>query len=260
MENAAAKRSPLVGSAAPDFKLQDDKEEWHTLADFRGRWVVLYFYPKDDTPGCTCEATEFTGLLKNFNDMGASVVGVSPDNPSLHRLFRRQYELKITLLSDTDHTVMTRYGAWVASTVAGQKVERVVRQTFLIDPAGTIRYHWPEVMPRGHARRVKEKLAELQKEYGQAATRPGDFSPDEVHAEALHDASAAIASGELYICETGTIALYAPGIPRNRLDLVKDLPRRPLPSGCTDPRVFRSIAYAEVFNQEVVRFVAEHPK
>lgn len=160
MEDAASKRSPLAGSVAPDFKLQDDAEQWHTLADYRGKWVVLYFYPKDDTPGCTCQATEFTGLLKSFNDMGATVVGISPDNPSMHRLFRRQYNLKITLLSDPDKTTMSRYGTWITSEVAGQKVERVVRQTFLIDPAGKIAHHWPEVIPRGHAQRVADKLAQ----------------------------------------------------------------------------------------------------
>jgi hypothetical protein len=94
----------------------------------------------------------------------------------------------------------------------------------------------------------------------QTAAPPSDFSADAVRAEALRDASAAISNGELHICETGTIGIYAPGVPKRKLELVRGLPRRTLPSGCTEPRVFRSIAYAEVFNGEIVKYLSKHKR
>ncbi len=161
-EEAASRRSPFLGKPAPDFALKDQAGRTVALDDLRGKWVVLYFYPKDDTPGCTCEATEFTHLLAQFRDMGAEVYGVSEDPPEVHRIFIKQYNLGVDLFSDPDHQVMRRYGAWVDTSLGDSRYERMIRSTVLIGPDGTIRYHWPEVIPTGHAERVRQKLAELQ--------------------------------------------------------------------------------------------------
>ena len=164
-ESAAAARSPLAGRSAPDFSLPDDAGKSVRLADFRGRWVVLYFYPQGDTPGCTCEATEFTQLLQDFNDLNAAVVGVSPDSPASLAYFRKKYDLRLNLLSDPDRTVARQYGAAHAFTLGTDtpdpKDEQTIRTTYLIDPAGKIAYHWPEVIPEGHAARVRDRLATL---------------------------------------------------------------------------------------------------
>jgi len=162
MEQAAAQRSEVVGRPAPEFTLRNQDGQPTALSDFRGRWVVLYFYPKDDTPGCACQATEFTELLTQFRDMNAVILGVSEDPPASHRLFTEKYDLKLDLLSDPDHEVMRRYGAWVTSSLGDEQYGRVIRTTYIICPRGTIQYHWPEVIPQGHAERVREKLAQLQ--------------------------------------------------------------------------------------------------
>ncbi|MBN2584402.1 MAG: peroxiredoxin [Planctomycetes bacterium] len=162
IELAAAEQSPVVGATAPDFTLLDQNGQAVTLSGVRGKWVVLYFYPKDDTPGCTCQATEFTELLAHFRRMNAEVFGISEDSPMSHRRFVSRYNLALTLLSDQDHAVMERYGAWVQSGVGNRRYGRVVRMTMIVDPQGVIRYHWPEVIPQGHAARVREKLQELQ--------------------------------------------------------------------------------------------------
>lgn len=159
MEEAAASRSQMTGKRAPEFALLDSNSRRVSLDDFRGQWLVLYFYPADDTPGCTCQATEFTELLFRFRDMGAEVVGVSTDSPDTHQYFKDKHGLKITLLSDPDHRVMERYGAWSSSGIGGG---RPIRTTVIIGPDGRIRHHWPEVIPTGHAERVREKLHELQ--------------------------------------------------------------------------------------------------
>ncbi len=164
MEEAAASRSPLKGVAAPAFTLLNQQEKPVSLDAMRGKWTILYFYPKDDTPGCTCQATEFTDILRRIHTLNAQVFGVSPDNPSSHRFFINKYKLGVTLLSDTDHKVMSQYGAYVPFKVGAIEGHRVVRSTFLIDPQGKIAYHWPEVIPQGHAARVRDKLAAIQKQ------------------------------------------------------------------------------------------------
>jgi len=161
MEAAAAQRSTATGKIAPPFILLDEVGNQVELAKLRGQWVVLYFYPKDDTPGCVCQATEFTGLLTHFREMKTKVIGVSPDTVKNHQFFREKYSLGITLLSDVEHQVMQRYGAWVRVRLGDQVTGRVIRSTFIIDPAGRIAWHWPEVIPSGHAQRVQQKLAEL---------------------------------------------------------------------------------------------------
>jgi peroxiredoxin Q/BCP len=163
-EQAASARSPIVGERAPDFTLKDQDDKDVTLSSLRGQWVVLYFYPKDDTPGCTCEATEFTSMLDSLRKINAKVYGISPDSPSSHRAFSQVYKLKLNLLSDPDHKVMTEYGAYVQASLGEKKYWRAIRTTMIVDPEGVIRYHWPEVIPKGHAERVRQELMRLQAE------------------------------------------------------------------------------------------------
>lgn len=161
-EAAASSRSPVVGRSAPDFTLPDETGVERSLSGMRGRWVVLYFYPQSDTPGCTCQATEFTALLTRFHTLNAEVVGVSPDLPGNLAYFRRKYDLRLTLLSDAEKRVMKQYGAVVEYPMEGMTSWSVNRSTYLIDPAGRIARHWPEVVPQGHAQRVADALASLQ--------------------------------------------------------------------------------------------------
>lgn len=163
MEAAASATSPAMATEAPPFTLLDANSKPVSLKDFRGHWVVLYFYPKDDTPGCICQATEFTALLFEFEKLGGNIVGVSEDPPERHLAFTQNHDLKLALLSDPQHTVMQQYGAWVETSIGTREFSRTIRSTFLIDPKGIIRWHWPEVIPKGHAQRVKDKLVELQK-------------------------------------------------------------------------------------------------
>jgi thioredoxin-dependent peroxiredoxin len=167
MENAAAAASPAVGLAAPGFSALDQNRRTATLSEYGGRYVILYFYPKDDTPGCVCEATEFTDLLYRFHELEGDVVGVSPDSPESHKKFETKYGLQVRLLADPEHAIMREYGAWVDARIGDARHGRVVRTTYILDPGGRIAWHWPEVIPSGHAARVNEKLAELR-----AAARP----------------------------------------------------------------------------------------
>ncbi len=150
-----------IGKRAPSFTLRDANGGKVVLSDLAGQWVVLYFYPKDDTPGCTVEACEFTSGLPDFEKLDATVLGCSPDSPEAHRKFIAKYKLKIKLLSDPDHQVMEKYGAWGEKTTYGKKTVGAIRSTVLIDPAGRVAYHWPTVKAAGHAEQVRAKLAEL---------------------------------------------------------------------------------------------------
>jgi thioredoxin-dependent peroxiredoxin len=150
-----------VGKKAPAFTLQDEDGKKVKLADLAGQWVVLYFYPKDDTPGCTVEACEFTSGLSAFGKLDATVLGCSRDSPESHRKFIAKYKLKVKLLSDPEHEVMEKYGAWGEKENYGKKFMGVIRSTVLIDPAGQVAYHWATVKAAGHAGKVAEKLAEL---------------------------------------------------------------------------------------------------
>ena len=150
-----------VGSKAPAFTLPDQNGKKVALKDLAGRWVVLYFYPKDDTPGCTVEACEFTTALSTFDKLEATVLGVSPDSPASHLKFQDKHKLKITLLSDPDHKVLEKYGAWGVKKMYGKERQGVIRSTVLIDPAGRVVHHWPNVKAAGHAEQVRQKLAEL---------------------------------------------------------------------------------------------------
>jgi peroxiredoxin Q/BCP len=150
-----------IGKRAPAFTLADQHDEKVRPADFKGQWVVLYFYPRDDTPGCTVEACDFTAGIKQFEKLDAVVLGVSPDSTESHRRFSKKHKLKVRLLSDPKHAVMETYGAWGAKTLYGKKSVGVLRSTVLIDPAGKVAYRWPKVQAKGHAEKVREKIEEL---------------------------------------------------------------------------------------------------
>lgn len=156
-----AKQTLKIGNKAPAFTLADQNGKKLALSGLSGQWVALYFYPKDDTPGCTKEACEFTSALKDFEKLGACVVGISPDSPDSHLKFIRKHRLKLRLLSDPDHKVITKYGAWGTKSMYGRSFEGVIRSTVLVDPAGRIAAHWPKVKPAGHAEQVRQKLEEL---------------------------------------------------------------------------------------------------
>ena len=165
IEKAASELSPVIGKSAPDFTLVDQNSQPVTLSKHRGKWVVLYFYPKDNTPGCTLEAKDFTALLPKFRQMNTQLFGVSEDSPKSHCDFIDKHGLELRLLSDPNHEVMELYGAWVRSSLGSLNYGRVIRTTMIVDPKGVIRHYWPEVIAQGHADRVLSRLTELQKEY-----------------------------------------------------------------------------------------------
>jgi peroxiredoxin Q/BCP len=151
------------GKKAPAFTLLDQNGKKVSLASLEGHWTVLYFYPRDDTPGCTTEACEFTADIGDFKGLDATVVGCSPDDAASHKKFIAKYSLAVTLLSDPDHKMMEKYGAWGEKNLYGKKVEGVIRSTVIIDPSGKVAHFWPKVQAAGHAAKVAEKLEELQK-------------------------------------------------------------------------------------------------
>lgn len=146
------------GAPAPPFTLPDQDGRPVSLADFAGRRLVVYFYPADDTPGCTKEACQFNDNLAAFEAGGVPVLGVSPDDDRSHTRFRSAYGLRFPLLSDPDHQVMERYGAWGEKTLYGRKTVGVIRSTFLIDENGNVARAWYNVRSDGHAAKV---LAEV---------------------------------------------------------------------------------------------------
>ena len=152
------KSNAAVGGKAPDFALETDTGERLSLEQLRGKTVILYFYPKDDTPGCTTEACEFRDLFPRFTRGKAVILGISPDSPRKHANFRKKYDLPFTLLSDKDHEVAERYGLWVEKTFWGRKYMGVERTTLIIGPDGKIRKIFPKVSPEGHAAEVEAAL------------------------------------------------------------------------------------------------------
>jgi len=150
--------APRPGEAAPEFELSDDRDEVVRLADFRGRKVVLYFYPKDDTSGCTKQACELRDRIDEVETRGAVVLGVSPDDIASHQRFRDKYDLPFRLLADTDHRVAETYGVWKEKSLYGRKYWGTERTTFVIDEDGRIAQVLPKVKPAGHADRVLELL------------------------------------------------------------------------------------------------------
>jgi peroxiredoxin Q/BCP len=148
------------GKPAPDFELETDSGETVKLSDFRGRPVVLYFYPKDDTPGCTTEACEFRDAYDVFRERGAEVLGVSPDDVTSHVRFKSKYELPFALLADPDHEVAEKYGVWGEKKFAGKAYMGINRSTFLIDKDGNVARAMRGIKPAGHAARVLDSLPE----------------------------------------------------------------------------------------------------
>jgi len=143
-----------VGDEAPDFELEADDGSRVRLSGLRGRTVVLYFYPKDNTPGCTKEACSFRDSWAAVRAKGAAVLGVSPDPAGRHAKFKAKYELPFTLLADADKAVMKAYGAFGKKTMYGKLIEGVIRSTFVIDPDGRVATVFPKVKPEGHAAEV----------------------------------------------------------------------------------------------------------
>lgn len=147
------------GKAAPAFTLKDANGAKVSLKDFRGRNVVVYFYPKDDTPGCTKEACGFRDLWSEIQKEDAVVIGISPDDAESHQRFIGKYRLPFILLSDPEHKVMETYGAWGEKTLYGKKTTGVIRSTVLIGPDGKVRKHWKRVSKaETHPRMVLEAL------------------------------------------------------------------------------------------------------
>jgi len=149
---------PKAGQKAPEFCLPDSDENKVCLSQFRGQWVVLYFYPKDNTSGCTLEAVDFTRASGDFRKYNAAILGISPDSAKSHCRFRDKHDLKITLLSDTEHDVLEKYGVWSLKKMYGREYFGVIRSTFLIDPEGMIKNIWRKVKVSGHVEAVLEQL------------------------------------------------------------------------------------------------------
>ena len=147
-----------IGDPAPAFSLKDALGNEVSLAGLKGKTVVLYFYPKDDTPGCTTEACAFRDDYAKFQKKGAVVLGVSPDDEKSHQKFTKKYDLLFPLLIDSDHAVAEKYGAWGEKSMYGRKYFGIVRSTFLIGPTGKIVKAWPKVKVEGHAEEVFEAL------------------------------------------------------------------------------------------------------
>lgn len=151
-----------TGSKAPAFTLKDHAGRTRSLRDYAGRWLVLYFYPKDDTPGCTTEACEFTAGHAAFGALDADVVGVSPDSVESHAKFVAKHRLAVTLLSDPDRKVLTAYGAYGEKTLYGKKTVGVIRSTVVVAPDGTVAHRWKAVKAAGHAEAVRARLEALR--------------------------------------------------------------------------------------------------
>ena len=153
---------PAVGDPAPEIALPDDSGTVHRLSDQRGRWTILYFYPKDDTPGCTTEACAFRDANETIAERSADVWGVSPQGAASKRVFREKFGLPFTLLADEDHEVADAYGSWVEKQNYGRTYWGTARTTFLVDPDGRIARVWQKVRPEGHAEEVLAALDEAQ--------------------------------------------------------------------------------------------------
>jgi len=147
-----------VGGRAPDFTLPSDEGGDVTLSDLRGKRVVVYFYPKDDTPGCTIQACDFRDAAPSFDGVDAVVLGISADSVESHRKFRAKYDLNFPLLADERHEVADAYGVWKEKSMYGKTFMGIERSTFLIDPEGLVERAWRKVKPKGHAQMLAELL------------------------------------------------------------------------------------------------------
>jgi thioredoxin-dependent peroxiredoxin len=150
-----------AGDMAPDFCLPDINDQETCLKSYRGKWVVLYFYPKDNTSGCTREAAMFTAALETLRSLNAEVLGVSRDSTASHRKFAEKHGLGVKLLSDADHKAMESYGSWAKKKMYGRESFGTVRSTFLIDPQGNIAHVWRSVNVKGHVEAVIKTLKDI---------------------------------------------------------------------------------------------------
>lgn len=149
------------GDKAPDFNLPDTKGKKTSLKEYKGKWVIVYFYPKDDTPGCTIEAKEFSDSIDDFAKLGTDVIGISADTPESHIRFSDKYGLKVKLLSDPEKKALTAYGAWGIKKMYGKEYWGIIRSTFLVNPKGEIADAWYNVKVKGHVDDVKKRIQEL---------------------------------------------------------------------------------------------------
>lgn len=154
--------TPPVGAKAPAFTALSHTGEKVRLSQFKGKYVVLYFYPKDNTPGCTVEAREFRDAMEDFQSANAVVLGASPDSAASHCKFIERFELNFTLLADESHELAQAYGVWVEKSMYGKTFEGIQRSTFLIGPDGTLVHAWPKVKAEGHASQVLKLLSSLK--------------------------------------------------------------------------------------------------
>lgn len=152
-----------LNSTAPDFEGVQEDDNPISLKDYTGKWIILYFYPKDNTPGCTAEACNFRDETDELTGLNAVVIGVSPDKPKTHKNFIKKFDLNFHLVSDENLEICNKYGVWQEKTMCGRKHMGVVRTTFIINPEGKIAAVFEKVKPAVHSDEVKAKLAELQK-------------------------------------------------------------------------------------------------
>ncbi len=146
-----------------EFCLKDQENKERCLSEFRGKWVVLYFYPHDDTPGCTKEAIEFSSIINEFEKLNAVVIGVNADSCESHKKFYLKHGLKVILLSDPNKEVINKFGVWGKKKLYGKEFEGIIRSTFLINPEGEVVKEWRNVKAEGHAEEVLKTLKEIQK-------------------------------------------------------------------------------------------------
>jgi peroxiredoxin Q/BCP len=155
---AYAAEGPALGASAPEFRLQDQNGKWHQLKDYRGKWIALYFYPKDQTPGCTTQACEFRDNIFAFKEAGAQILGVSVDDVESHKKFAEKHGLPFPILADSTKETAKKYGA--LKSYFGMELAR--RDTFLINPEGRVIKRYVEVDPKGHSEIVLKDIKELQ--------------------------------------------------------------------------------------------------
>lgn len=153
---------PTLQSPAPVFTLRDQNGIEHSLSDYRGKWVLIYFYPKDDTPGCTKEACMLRDAFPSFEKLDAVILGISADSEKSHKKFEEKYQLPFTLLSDTEKTVVKDYGVWAPKKFMGREFLGILRTSFLIDPEGKVAKIYENVKPAEHADEVLADLKSLQ--------------------------------------------------------------------------------------------------
>ncbi|HUU79754.1 MAG TPA: thioredoxin-dependent thiol peroxidase [candidate division Zixibacteria bacterium] len=152
-----------IGEKAPEFCLPNKDGNEVCIKELKGKWIVLYFYPKDNTKGCTIEAIDFTAKLDDFSKLNTLVLGISPDSIKSHQNFADKHELEVELLSDENHTILEKYGVWQEKSMYGKSYFGVVRSTILINPEGKIAEIWEKVRVADHVENVKNRLIELQK-------------------------------------------------------------------------------------------------